>query len=241
VLDVSRAVDDRHPAAAEDLLDPVAAGYCPYDLAERLSGATRSAEVTTTAGKGGKDQVELERGTLRLVHSGPAATATLKLATVGEGLPGSVTTAPLRVGRNQRLEVTPRLWSALADGVRYTVKDRRGRIVRSGNVRLRSSAAVSLARIRARSGKGVVTVTGRVTKRGQSPLLGAVAEVVRGGRVVRRAAASLRGAEVRAGAFSLPVRVGRVPRGAKLRVKVTLVDEAAGLAAVPRTATVRGR
>ena len=210
-----------------------------YDLADRTGGATRAAEITTTGVKGGGDRVELERGVARIDHSGPATTATLKLTSVGEGLPTSVTTAALRVGRNERLAVAPRAWSDLAAGARYTVKNRRGRVVRSGTVRLRGTGAVSLAGVRARVARGVVTVAGRVTKRGQSPLLAAVAEAVRGGRVVKRAAASLRGAQVRAGSFSLPIRLGRLPRGAKLRVKVTLADEAAGLTGVRRTATVR--
>ena len=64
-------------------------------------------------------------------------------------------------------------------------------------------------------------------------------KVVRGGRTVASTGASLRGDKVRRGAFSLPVPVKSLPRGARVRVTLSLVDEAAGFASVRKTLRAR--
>ncbi|HWI73523.1 MAG TPA: hypothetical protein VNT55_16315, partial [Baekduia sp.] len=212
-----------------------------YDLLDTAGKATRTASIAMTAREGAEDETELSAGgVLRIAHDGPATKATITLGSVGAGLPGSVQTAPLSVGRGQRLELKPRSWGQLAGGVRYVVRSSKsGRVLRSGTVRLRNSTKVAVASVKAKRKGKKLTVTGRVTKRGRSPLLVASATVVKGGKTLRRKTATLRGAKVKKGRFSLPVIVGTVPAGARVRVEVLLLDEAAGLATARRTVTVR--
>ena len=191
------------------------AGSAPvtYDLLDQAGKATRTASIAMTAREGGEDQTELSGGVLRLVHGGPATKATVTLASVGEGLPGSVQTAPMSVGRDQRLELKPRSWRALSGGVRYTIRTKTGRVLRRGTVALRTSTKVAVGSVKAKRRGKKLTVTGRVTKRGSAPVLVASATVVKGGKTLRRKTATLRGAMVKKGRFSLPVTVGSVPRG----------------------------
>lgn len=213
-------------------------GAVKYALTEKTGKVTRTASIATTARSGG-DEAELTGSTLRLRHAGAATTATVTLGSVGEGVPGTVTTAPLKVGAGQRLELKPKSSKDLAAGVRLTVRDRRGRVVRRGTARLRTTGAVALAGVKARRSGRTVTVSGLVTKRGGAPVLAAVVEQVRGRRASGRRMVTRRGAQVAAGRFSLPVGVGRVRRGTRLRVTVTLLDEAAELASVRRQVTIR--
>ncbi len=210
-----------------------------YDVAEQVGTATRAVKVDTTAGKGG-DRVDLTGGALRLDHTGGATTAAVSLTSVGEGAPATVTTVPLRVAAGQRLEVRPRSWSDLGAGARYVVRDKRGRVVRRGKARLRAPSAVSVTGVRAKLRKGVVTVTGRVGKRGSAPLLAALATFKRGGKVVKRQGATLQGAKVKAGAFSLAIKVGKVPARARGQVTITLSDQdAIGAASARRVVKLR--
>jgi hypothetical protein len=209
-------------------------------------GVTHTATAALTAGKGRSDAFAFssDRRTLELRHTGGATSVALTLGSVGDGAPGSVQLAALRVGAGQRLSLRPGSWADLAGGVAYTVRDARGRIVRRGRAAIRAPRAVKLAgAVRStvvhKGAGGTVTLKGRIAKRGSSPLLTGVVELIRGRRVSRLGAASLRGAAVKAGRFSLPVRVKKLPRGARLRLTVALTDEAAGLATVRRTASVR--
>jgi hypothetical protein len=211
-----------------------------YELAEEAGKGTRTATVAMTARRGGTDAAELGGGTLRLEHDGPPTTATVTLGSVGTALPSAATTAPLRVGRGERIEVRPRAWTDLGRGARMTVRNAKGRVLRRTNVRMRTTTKVALAGVAARRKGTRVTVTGRVAKRGSAPVLAAVVEVVRRGRVVRRRTVTRRGGAVRAARFSLPVTIGKVPRGASVRARVVLLDEAAGLASVRRTVRARG-
>lgn len=211
-----------------------------YDLAENRGKATRTAAVRITARKGAGDEAELGGGVLRLEHDGAPTTATVTLGSVGEGLPGSVTTAPLKIGRGESLELRPRSWTQLADGVRLTVRSASGRVRRRSTVRLVTTKAVAVSGVGAKRRGTKVTLTGRITKRGSAPVLAATAELVRGGRVVRRRSVTRRGAEVKAGRFSVTVPVGGARRGTTVRVTITLLDEAAGLATIRRRVTVRG-
>jgi hypothetical protein len=210
-----------------------------YDLLSKAGKATRTASIAMTAREGAEDDTELSGGVLRLTHDGPATKATITLASVGAGLPGSVQTAPMSVGRDQRLELKPRSWSALSGGVGYVVKSKSGRVLRRGTVRLRTSTKVAVGSVKAKRKGKKLTVTGRVTKRGSAPVLVASATVVKGGKTVRRKTTTLRGAQVKKGRFSLPVSIGSVPRGARVKVEVLLLDEAAGLATSRKTVTVR--
>jgi hypothetical protein len=217
------------------------AGSAPvtYDLLAKSGKATRTASIAMTAREGAEDQSELSGGVLRITHNGPATRATITLGSVGEGLPGSVQTAPMSVGRDQRLELKPRSWRTLSGGVRYTVRSKRGRVLRRGAVALRTSTKVAVGSVKAKRKGKRLTVTGRVTKRGGAPVLVVSATVVKGAKTVRRKTATVRGAKVEKGRFSLPVTVGSVPRGARVKVEVLLLDEAAGLATARKTVTVR--
>ena len=211
-----------------------------YDLAERDGHATRFAVVRTTAAARGKDEVQLVGGTLRLAHDGPRTTVTVTLGSAGGAAPGTVVTAPLKLGRGERLELRPRSWSQLSDGVRVAVRAATGRVLRHGAVLLVPTKAVALGALRARRHGPTVTVSGRVIKPGTAPLLAATVELVRGRHVERRRTVTRRGRAVPAGYFSLPVAVGVVPRGTRLRATVALYDEDADLATVRRVITVHG-
>jgi hypothetical protein len=210
-----------------------------YHLAENVGKRGRGVKIATVARKSGEDKASLDGGAVNLVHSGPATSATLTLSTVGEGLPSTVTTAPIRVGARQRLQVKPTRWADLGAGASYVVRNRKGKVVKRGKVRLRASRSVSLRSVKARQKGKVVIVSGRVGKAGSSPALAAEVVFRRHGKVVARNGGTLRGRAARAGSFMLPIRMARVPKGAKGRVTVTLADEAATSAGARRTASVR--
>jgi len=221
-----------------------------YDLAARVGGgraarakgpATRTATVQIDARRGGEDTTALARDVLSLRHDGPPTSASVTLASVGEGVPGAVTTQPLKIGRGERLELRPSSWRDLGLGVQLTVRDRSGRIVRRGAARLRAARSVALSGLRARVRSGRITASGRVTRRGASPVLVLAAELMHGKRVIARKTVSRRGDEIRAGSFSIPILLRRAIRGTRVRLTATLLDEAAGYASTRRQVTVRGR
>ena len=110
--------------------------------------------------------------------------------------------------------------------------------MRRGRVALRTTKRVGLAGVRARRSGRKVTLTGRISRRGQAPVLAAVVEQLRGSKTVSRTAVTRRGSQVRSGAFKLPVTIRRLAR-TRLRATVTLLDEAADLATVRRRVAVR--
>lgn len=111
--------------------------------------------------------------------------------------------------------------------------------MRRGRAKLRATRAVAFTSLRAGAKGTTVTVSGRITRRGNAPVLVAQVELLRGSKVVGRRNASLRGAQVKAGPFSLKVKVPRLGKGARVRVNTTLLDEGAGLASVRRTVSAR--
>jgi hypothetical protein len=179
-------------------------------------------------------------GGITLDHSGPATTATVTLSSAGAGLPVTVTAAPIRVGSGQQLKVNPRRWSDLGAGAKYVIRNRKGKVVRHGRVRLRKSKAVSLKRVKARLKGRTVTVSGKIGKAGKSPAL--VAEVVfqRHGKVVARKGGTLRGKKAKAGRFKLRIRLPKAPKGARGRVTVMLSDEATDAPGARRTTRIHG-
>ncbi|MBA2348909.1 MAG: hypothetical protein H0V81_11505, partial [Solirubrobacterales bacterium] len=216
-----------------------AGGPVSYELTDQNGRATRSAEVATRAGKGADDEAELAGGTLRVRHDGPPVSMSITLRSSGEGLPGAVTTAPIRLGAGERLELRPQAWKDLQAGVRLTVRDRRGRVKRRSAARLRGTRRIALGAIKARRSGTRVTVSGRVAKRGSEPVLFALVEQLRGGRVVARKGVTRRATQVRKGRFSLPVKVGRVRAGTRLRATVTLVDDTGERVSVRKRVAVR--
>ncbi len=146
----------------------------------------------------------------------------------------------MRVAAGQKLALKP-AWSNLAAGASYTVKDKHGRVVRSGRVTLRTSNRVRLGRgLRATVAKGRVTVRGQIAKAGATPLLLVTAQAVRGGKVLSTATVNKRGARaVHTGRFSVPVKLRKLPRGATVKVTVTLIDEGSNLATARATTTAR--
>jgi hypothetical protein len=199
-----------------------------YDLKSRVGKTTRSATIAITARSGGNDSAQLAGGAVRLVHNGPPTRATVTLTSVGGALPSSAQLQPLEVGRGERLEVSPRSWSNVAGRVHYTVRDKRGRVLRRGRARLKAPGRIALRAVAAKRNGKKLTVTGRVAKRGSAPVLAAVASVTKGGRQIRRRTASRRDASVRKGRFKLALTIGSVPRGAKVAVEVLLSDPAGG-------------
>lgn len=226
------------------------AGAAPVTLrlgARQGSGATRGALVSLTAGAGRQDALSLA-GSLVLDHSGGGTRATVTLVQTAKGLPESVTYAPIAVGADNDLSLRPDSWANLTAGATFTVKDRAGRVVRSGRASVRPPATIRLAsRLslqtkRLKAGRGVVTVKGRVPRRGTAPQLLVKVTVVRGGKTVLTATATRRGlAQVRAGGFSIPVNVRNLPAGARVEATVTLIDEGASLASLSARGSARVR
>ena len=211
-----------------------------YDLTTASGKAVKTASIATTAHNGGEDEAGLSGGTVRLAHNGGATKVSVTLGSVGAGLPGSVTTAPLALGRGQRLELRPRSWSELNGGIRYVVKSKSGRVLRRGTVHLRPTHAVALSGVHASAKGKTVTVTGRVGKRGREPVLAASVQLLSGsGHVVARRAASLLGAKVKNGRFTLKVNVAQLHPGARVRVVAILLDQSANLASVRRVVSTR--
>lgn len=217
------------------------AGSAPvvYDLKHQTGKVTRTAAITTTAREGGEDEAELSGGTVRIAHDGAPATVSVALGAVGAGLPNSAQTTGLRVGRGQRLELTPRSWGSLAGGVRYALRTKSGRVLRSGNVALRGGGKVALGAVKAKRKGERLTVSGRVARRGSNPQIVAVATVVKGGKTLRRKSAGLSGAKVKKGRFSIPIAVGAVPKGARVKVDVVLLDLAGALSTARRSTVAR--
>ena len=212
-------------------------------LARAGKGVTQMADVSLAARGGAKEQATLAGGAVDLKHSGPATTISVKIGSTGLGAPGSVSTSAIRLGPGDRLTLRPRSWSDLGAGVALTIRDAKGRVTRRGLASLRATTAVGLRSVGARvkrAGKSrQVIVTGRVTKTGRAPLLVATVKVLRGGRVLSSAGASLRGGKVKRGAFRLPVILKSLPPGATVRVTISLADEGAGFASVRRVVRAR--
>jgi hypothetical protein len=216
------------------------------ELLDRVGGgkATRMATVALTTRRGGGDDVALTGGALTLRHAGAPTTVSATLGSVGAGAPGAVTTKPISVGAGEQLSLAPASWADPGAGVRLTLRDRSGRVVRRGRAALKGSTAVGLGGVKAQvaraGGKVRVQVTGQIKKAGGAPVLVANVDVLRGRRVLQRTGASLRGtAKVRRGKFALPVALKTLPGGARVRVTVTLVDEAAGFSSARRQVTAR--
>jgi hypothetical protein len=214
-----------------------------YSLVDAPSRTVRrTASIETRGRRGGADVAALSGGELSIVHRGAPTTLSVTLGSLGAGLPGSVELAPLRVGRGERIALKPSAWGDLHDGIRLVVRNARGRVVRRATARLRATRVVALAGLTASARGRAVTVGGRIGKRGQEPVLAVRVETLgRGGRVVARRTAGLRAERVKAGRFTLRVAVPRLRRGTRVRVAATLLDEAAELASVRRTVTVRAR
>lgn len=198
-----------------------------YNLIGRAGRASRTADIKVTAGNGGSDSAEITGGTVRLDHQGAPTTASITMGSVGDGLPETVSLATLKVGRDQSLALTPSSWGDLGGGVRYVVRTAGGRVVKRGTARIKSSGRVALSGVSAKRKGRTVTVRGHVTKRGTSPVLAATVEMVKHGKVVSRKATTLTGAKVKKGAFTLKVRLGKTPFGARARVTVLLIDDGA--------------
>ena len=204
-------------------------------------GVSRAVEATLSTGSGRSDTVAIAGGDVSLRHGGGPTTVAMTISTAGNGAPGSIVTAPMRVGAGQQLVVHP-AWSGLAAGATYTLRDGRGRVLRRGRVALRASTKVRFAsRLSAKLRGRRVVVRGSIAKPGSAPLLIVTAQAVQGGRVVATASVDRRGAKaVRRGRFSVPVTLRRLPAGATVRVSATLIDEGAGLATA-RAAGTAGR
>jgi len=207
------------------------------------SNATHTASIALDTRKGGSDDVVLSGSALTLTHRGAATSVAATLGSFGTGAPAAVTTRAIRVGTGERLTLTPVSWADPGAGVKLTLRDRRGRVLRRGRARLRTTRAVAIGAVKARikrsGGKVTVTVSGRVTKAGSAPLLAARVQVRRGHTLLQSTGRSLRGEKVPRGKFTVPVTLKRLPRGAKMRVIVTLTDEAADFATARRHVSTR--
>mgnify|MGYP000914765291 CR=1 FL=1 len=228
-LDLRLGVDGRAPSATD------------------TSKPTRSASVTLRAGGDRSDRLSVG-STVSLAHEGSATSASVTLVQTGGGLPQSVTFAPIALGADQSLSLKPDSWRDLAAGASFQVRAAGGRVVRSGRATrlapktIRLGPGVSVATKRLKSGRGVVTVSGRVLKRGVAPQLIAKVTVLAGGKAVVTSYGTRRGTgKVKNGRFSIPVSVKTLPAGARVQVSLTLIDEATSLASITRTASATAR
>ncbi len=200
------------------------------DLVARSGKASETATIDTTAATGSADQASLSGGQVVINHQGPAVKDSLTLGWVGSGLSGSVQTAPITVGKGQSVTVAPSSWQDLSDGVGYVLRNSHGKVVKHGSVKLRASKQVGVSGVHATRKKGVLTVTGKITKPGSSPILLARVTLLRHGKVVALKSTDLTGAKVKRGQFRLALRLGSLPSGTtQIRVDVELVDEVAGM------------
>jgi hypothetical protein len=210
------------------------------DVVATKGKVTRTASVTVTGSKGTTDTVGFtkDRGTLTLAHTGAPGTVSVALGSSGEGVPAGATTAPIKLGAGQRLELKPGSWKSPAAGVALVVRDKGGKVVRRGRAALKASKVVAFGGPLAAKlgGGGKVTVTGKVAKPGLAPTLAVTVEALRGGKVVKKATVVK---ATKAGAFSVPVTVKGMPKGAKVRVTATLVDQGSGNATARRVASAR--
>jgi hypothetical protein len=82
---------------------------------------TRSAQLTTTSGKGDLQSLALDGTSLVYSHKGPATTIELQLSTASrEDAPAAIDTGPIEVGAGQKVSIAPTSWSSLG-AVRVTV------------------------------------------------------------------------------------------------------------------------
>jgi hypothetical protein len=230
------------PGQAQVGLRSGASGATPatIDVVAENGKVTRTASVTVAGGRGAGDTVGFtkDRGTLTLVHTGAPATVSVALGSSGEGIPAGATTAPIKVGTGQRLELKPGSWKTPAAGVALVIRDKGGKVVRSGRASLKASSAVAFGgKLAAKVGRGgKVTVSGLVAKPGAAPTLAITVEALKGGKVVKKATVLKTG---KAGGFSIPVALKGMPKGAKVRVTASLVDEGAGNATARRVVLAR--
>jgi hypothetical protein len=191
-----------------------------------------TADVTLDSSGGKPDQVKLAGSTLTVDHAGAPTKVSISLGSSGSGLPEGGVLTSIRLGAGQKLELKPN-WGSLSSGVPYMVRDAKGRIVRKGVARLRPSKSLKLGALSAKVKGKKAIVSGKVTKGGKAPMLAISAEAVSaGGKVLARKSASLEGKKVRSGRkFKVPVKLPKVPGGAKLRITATLIDQEAGLEA----------
>jgi hypothetical protein len=218
-----------------------AASAATFDLAARKGKVTRTAAAVLTAGRGTADTIAFtrDRNAVTVAHTGAPTTVAVTLGSIGQGVPGGVSVAPIKVGGGERLELKPGSWTNPAAGVGFTVRDGKGKVKRRGRARLQAAKTVAFGGgLTAKLGRGgTVTVAGRIAKAGAAPLLAVTAEAVRGGKVVKKATVLKRAA--RAGAFSVPVVLKGMPKGAKVRVNVSLVDQGGAMATARKTTTAR--
>jgi hypothetical protein len=189
-----------------------------------------TADVTLDVAAGKPDLVNLAGDSLTIDHRGAPTKVAVALGSLGSGPPDGGQLAGLRLRSGQRLELKPR-WGSLGIGVRYLVRDVKGRVVRRGTARMRPSRTVRLGSLGARLKGGKAIVSGRVAKGGRSPLLAVSVEALgAGGRATARRGASLAGSRAR-GRYKLAVKLPKLPHGGRLRVTATLLDQDAGLGA----------
>lgn len=210
-----------------------------YDLVSRRGKVTRTASINATAREGSSDEAELSGSTLRIAHDGSPTKISITLGSVGAGLPSNATTPKMTIGRGQKLDIKPGKWSELSSKVNYTLRAKSGRVIRRGKVRMHTSGKLALGKLKAKRKGNKLTVSGSVKKRGSAPVLVAVATVTKHGKRVRRKTARLSGSKVEKGKFSLSVKLGKLPRGAKVKVDVVLTDPTGGGATTHKKIRVR--
>lgn len=198
-----------------------------------------TADVTLDSSGGKPDQVGLKGSTLTVDHAGSPTKVSITLGSLGSGLPEGGALTSVRLGAGQKLELKPN-WGSLASGIPYVVRDAKGRIIRKGVARLRPSKTLKLGALSAKVKGKKAVVSGKVVKGGKVPLVAVTAEALNAaGKVVARKSAAVEGKKARSGRkYQVAVKLPKAPRGGKLQITATLLDQEAGVEAGVATQTI---
>lgn len=208
------------------------------DVGTTAKGSTRRATVSTRSTGGGAETVRLAGGrALEYTHDGPAATVRITLESVQQnGGPASFSSGPLRVGRGERLTLTPRSWRTLSSA-RLKVRSRNRRTgTRTLRNRAKAPARLTLSAPRVKGRK--VKVRARFGRLPAFAAAGVVLRATRGGKPVARKTFKL--GTVKAGgrsfAWTLPRSVNG--RGLRLMADATLAVGGARTGSMRRSRSV---
>ncbi len=186
------------------------------DVGTNEKGSARRATVSTRSAAGGSETVRLAGGrALEYTHDGPATTVRITLQSVQtNGGPASFSSGPLRVGRGERLTLTPTNWRTLSSA-RLKVRARNRR-VRTLTLRNQAGAparfTLSAPKVKGRK----VTVRARFGRLPAFAAAGVVLRATRGGK--RVAFKTFKLATVKAGSRSFSWTLPSSVKGRGLRL-----------------------
>ena len=207
---VARLADVRTRAGEQDTLvvdraRPVAsfstrADSKPFTLGLSLAKGSRrtSVQIHGISAKGGSERLSLAGGALQFRHSGAPTTVTLTLSTAGPGVaPETATTAPIALGRGDRLAVEPVELKKLDASLRVGVRS--GKRIDLRSVRLELAAHLPVRVTKVELAGRAVAITTRLPKVDADATLTVSYQLRRDGHVLQRGMTTVAGSRLRAG------------------------------------------